>query len=212
MKEATMKTMETQQLPAPPSKSAPPARRTERRWMTPLAVVVAFVLGVTIGLLPTNQSELEDAQATIGTLRGDLDAADQEAADRLEELQAKQSELSAVREEGSGSVEELARLEDRVAELESKLADAREEAKKSAPPKPGPKRIITDGLWKVGEEIAPGTYRSGGGGNCYWARLSGFSGDLDDIITNGIGRNQTVTIVASDVGFESDGCGDWTRI
>jgi hypothetical protein len=208
-----MKTMQTQELPAPPEKAAPPKKRTvRRRWLTALAVIVAFVLGVTIGLLPTDQSELEDAQATIATLREDLHAAEQEAADRLEELQAKQSELSAVREGDTGSAEEIERLEDRVAELESKLADAREEAKAAAPPKPGPKRTITDGLWKVGEEVAPGTYRSGGGGNCYWARLSGFSGDLDDIITNGIGKNQTVTIVASDVGFESSGCGTWTRI
>jgi hypothetical protein len=208
-----MKTMQTQELPAPPEKATPREKKTgRRRWLSPLAVVVAFALGVTIGLLPTDQGELEDAQAMIATLRGDLDAAEQEAADRLEELQAKQSELSAVREGETGSAEEVARLEGRVAELESKLADAREEAKVAAPPKPGPKRTITDGLWKVGEEVAPGTYRSGGGGSCYWARLSGFSGDLDDIITNGIGRNQTVTISPSDVGFESSGCGTWTRI
>jgi hypothetical protein len=181
--------------------------------MAPLAVIVAFVLGVTIGLLPTDQSELEDAQAMIATLREDLDAAEQEVADRLEELQAKQSELSAVREGDAGSAEEIARLEDRVAELESKLIDAREEAQAAAPPVPGPKRIITDGVWKVGEEIAPGTYRAPGGGGCYWARLSGFSGDLDDIIANGgFSKNQTITISSSDAGFETKGCGTWTRI
>jgi hypothetical protein len=205
---------QTRELPAPPDQSASPKKRTgRRRWLTPLAVVVAFILGVTIGLFPADQSELEDAQATIATLRGDFDAAEQEVADRLEELQSKQNELSAVREEGSGLAEEVARLEDRVAELESKLADAREEAQATAPPKPGPKRIITDGVWKVGEEIAPGTYRAPRGGGCYWARLSGFSGDLDDIIANGgFSRNQTITIASSDAGFETNGCGDWTRI
>jgi hypothetical protein len=200
--------METQQLPAPPNKSALPPRRTgQRRWLTPLAVVVAFVLGVTIGLLPTDQTD----QTELEGLRADIAEAEGEADDLRDTIHDQSVEIGELRQE-SPEEGEIARLEERVETLERKLADAREEAKAAAPPVPGPKRIITDGLWKVGEEVAPGTYRSSGGGNCYWARLSGFSGDLDDIITNGLGRNQTVTISASDVGFESDGCGEWTRI
>jgi hypothetical protein len=68
------------------------------------------------------------------------------------------------------------------------------------------------GIWRVGAEIDPGTYRASGGGDCYWARLAGFSGDLDDIISNGIGvPHPVVTISASDTGFESSSCGTWTR-
>jgi hypothetical protein len=40
------------------------------------------------------------------------------------------------------------------------------------------------GVWLVGVDIAPGTYRSDGtGGSCFWARLSGFGGTFDESIS-----------------------------
>ena len=69
-----------------------------------------------------------------------------------------------------------------------------------------------NGTHLVGDDIAPGTYRAPGGDGCYWARLRGFGGTLDDIIANGgFGANATVTIAASDAGFESSNCGTWTK-
>jgi hypothetical protein len=46
-----------------------------------------------------------------------------------------------------------------------------------------------DGTYRVGTQIKPGLYKSTGSGSfCYWARLSGFSGDtLDDINANYFG-------------------------
>jgi hypothetical protein len=72
-----------------------------------------------------------------------------------------------------------------------------------------------DGQFLVGYDIEPGTYRSDGTtDSCYWARLSGFSGDIDDIITNdfSMGGRRTVVVRASDVGFETSGCGSWSKI
>lgn len=75
------------------------------------------------------------------------------------------------------------------------------------------------GVWAVGEEIAPGTYTTDASDgdafdSCYWARLSGFSGELGDVIANGIieaGSRGRVEISASDTGVEfSDDC-VWTR-
>ena len=72
---------------------------------------------------------------------------------------------------------------------------------------------ITDGKWVVGEEVPVGTYASPGGELCYWARLSGFGGTLDEIITNEVGAGrQIVAISSSDEGFETSGCGEWTLI
>ncbi|MGY1811986.1 hypothetical protein ACI79R_04305 [Blastococcus sp. SYSU D00820] len=69
------------------------------------------------------------------------------------------------------------------------------------------------GLFLVGSEIAPGTYRASDGGDCYWERLSGLSGEFDELITNGFGAaDATVTVRAGDVAFSSDGCGTWQRI
>lgn len=69
-----------------------------------------------------------------------------------------------------------------------------------------------DGVWIVGVDIAPGTWRNDGtAGSCYWERTSGFGGDLEEIIANQFAdTQQIVTIDPSDVGFTSSGCGSWT--
>ena len=70
-----------------------------------------------------------------------------------------------------------------------------------------------DGIRTVGLDVSPGTYRTRQASEfCYWARLSGFSGNDSDIIADSVdeGGVSVVTIVASDAGFESDGCGTWT--
>jgi hypothetical protein len=79
---------------------------------------------------------------------------------------------------------------------------------------PAPKAAITeDGTYLVGKDIKPGTYRAHADDLCYWARLSGTSGDFDDIIADGEGPGQlTVTIKSSDKALETDGCGDWVRL
>ncbi len=69
--------------------------------------------------------------------------------------------------------------------------------------------IEGDGIWLVGADIEPGTYRNTNR-DCYWARLRNLSGD--GIITNGIGANQVVAVAASDVALETSGCGAWTKV
>jgi len=69
-----------------------------------------------------------------------------------------------------------------------------------------------EGTYQVGIDIAPGTWRASNAGSCYWARLSNFSGGgVRGIIANenGVG---TVTIAASDKGFETSRCGTWTKV
>jgi hypothetical protein len=67
-----------------------------------------------------------------------------------------------------------------------------------------------EGTLIVSTDVQPGTYMSSGTDSCYWARLSGFGGTLDDIIANHFGGGPAVvTILASDRGFKSSGCGTW---
>lgn len=67
-----------------------------------------------------------------------------------------------------------------------------------------------DGTFVVGEDIQPGTYRNAGSSGCYWARLSGLSGEFGDIITNGVGDGpQVVQIAADDAAFDTSRCGTW---
>ena len=55
-------------------------------------------------------------------------------------------------------------------------------------PRPTPESSVGPGTLRVGEDIAPGIYAGRAGtdilNSCYWARLEGVSGDLDDIIAN----------------------------
>lgn len=84
----------------------------------------------------------------------------------------------------------------------------------AAPVEPAPTAdagLFGDGTHAVGSDIQPGTYRGEGGGLCYWERLSGFGGTFEEIIANGAAEeNPVVTIEASDAGFETQGCGNWT--
>ena len=58
--------------------------------------------------------------------------------------------------------------------------------------------------YEVGNDIEPGRYTLNQG-RCYWARLSGFSGDYSDIIANdNVDGKFIVEIKASDVGFNID--------
>ena len=76
-------------------------------------------------------------------------------------------------------------------------------------PVPGP--TIGNGTWRVGIDVAPGTYQGWvpEGEDCFWARLSGFTGDTDDWIQynwiTGPGFVE-VTIMSTDRGFELSFC------
>ena len=70
-----------------------------------------------------------------------------------------------------------------------------------------------EGTFIVNIDLAPGTYRSAGADGCYWARLKSFAGGIDGIRANGNPTGSAVvTIAASDRGFESNGCGRWSKL
>jgi hypothetical protein len=70
---------------------------------------------------------------------------------------------------------------------------------------------IPEGKWALNTHIAPGTYEAPGGDTCYWERLSGLSGTLDDVIANDLPQGPAVVeIDPADVAFNSSGCGEWT--
>ena len=74
--------------------------------------------------------------------------------------------------------------------------------------------ISKDGTYKVGSKLKPGLYKATGSGNsCYWERLNGFSGSLDDINSNYIGTANTyVRITSYDEGFKTSRCGSWKQV
>lgn len=75
-----------------------------------------------------------------------------------------------------------------------------------------PLDVIPQGKWVVGVHIEAGTYQAEGGDSCYWERLSGVSGEFDDLLANDLpGGTAIVEIGSSDYAFNSSGCGEWTQ-
>jgi hypothetical protein len=76
-----------------------------------------------------------------------------------------------------------------------------------APPPPPPAGF-GDGTYVVGQQVAAGRYQAPGGTGCYWERLSGFGGTLDEIIANDFGTTHVIVDIApTDAGFSANGCG-----
>jgi len=82
----------------------------------------------------------------------------------------------------------------------------------AAPPAPaGPKTTIdADGIYKVGADIAPGTYASAGpanDGTCSWKRISASNETIDNALTH---KPQVVSIEPTDATFKTSGCQTWS--
>jgi hypothetical protein len=84
------------------------------------------------------------------------------------------------------------------------------------PPTPVPKTAMeTDGTYRIGTDIALGTYRSAGRSaegesDCYWARLHSLN--PTDIIDNNISAGpQVVAIQHSDTAFLTHSCQPWQK-
>ncbi len=88
---------------------------------------------------------------------------------------------------------------------------ASKQKEEKAPADPNPN--FGDGTHQVGQDIQAGTYRTRkGSAGCYYARLSGFSGDFGEILANdNTSDPAVVTIQETDAGFESKRCGTWTQ-
>jgi hypothetical protein len=70
------------------------------------------------------------------------------------------------------------------------------------------------GMYRVGADIAPGTYRSTGNADdgCYWERDKDATHSLNSIVANdNVTGTAVVTISAGDGYFKTTGCGDWKK-
>jgi hypothetical protein len=72
---------------------------------------------------------------------------------------------------------------------------------------------FSNGTYQVGTDVQPGTYRTREGSpNCYYERLKNFTGGMNSILANGnTNAPAIVTIRPTDAGFNSQGCGTWTK-
>jgi len=85
-------------------------------------------------------------------------------------------------------------------------------------PAPTPGKVGGEGIYGVGAELQPGTYRTDGPSpaafdNCYWERSKDRSGLRRSVIASGIVTGPvTVTINPTDGAFKSSGCLSWMKV
>ncbi len=67
-----------------------------------------------------------------------------------------------------------------------------------------------EGMYLVGDDIEPGTYKAESSSGCYWARLA--SGDTSDIVDNdNVDGPAVITVAAGDYAVQVSGCGTFKR-
>ncbi|MCH8564613.1 hypothetical protein LTH96_02505 [Nesterenkonia sp. LB17] len=209
-----------QHQPYPPAAGgadSPEKPRKSRRWPWIVGIVVALIAGVGIGSSGEPEPEIvtetetetitEEVEVEVEVEPADLEERREVIAEDEESIEIRASELEDREDALDAREEELALQAEEEAETEAAEQSAQEETSASHSGS-----IPGSGTFLVGEEIQPGTYRTEStSGFCYWARLSGLSGEFDDIITNGLPEGQGfVTIAETDVAFETSDCGEWT--
>lgn len=205
---------QTEHLPAPPTEDTPTKPKLYTRKWVQLAIVavVGLSMGNAIGSgdADTSRQEARAAERAAKAAEERADAAEaraREAGVATAEAEARADDAEAAARD---SLEEARRqLEDEFAGREAAVAD-REAAVGQAEARQA-MTTFADGIHVVGVDILPGRYRATPSGTCYWARLSGFSGELSDVIANELTDATTmVQVRESDAAFESTGCGTWT--
>ena len=69
------------------------------------------------------------------------------------------------------------------------------------------------GTFAVGTQVVPGRWRSDGGALCYWERLAGLGGGLDELLASaGVPGPTEVVVAPTDAAFRSFGCGTWHAV
>lgn len=152
-----------------------------RRWLTIVIAIAAVTVAFAVGL--TIGAGQDEPELTGGeTITIEPGKVQQQLLDQREQ---RLEEWEA----------ELRRWEEELAEQEEVKAEA----------------TISDGIWTVGVDIEPGTYRATDvSADCYWAIL--VTGSNGDIVTNGLpgGGNPSVTLEEGH-DFETSRCGEWER-
>jgi hypothetical protein len=130
--------------------------------------------------------ELDDVRAQLTALQEQAGAPQAQLAQRQAQLDARSAELD----------QRQAQLDQRQAAVTQQEGVAEQSQ-------------FSDGVYAVGPDIVPGTYRTDGGGDlCYWARLSG---PERQIIQNGIGAGPQIVEARAGELIESQRCGTWQR-
>ena len=181
--------------------SAPAKKR--RRWVWPVAAGGAFLLGIGMGGAggggadPTTTEEYQEVLEQRDRALAAAEAAESRAQARIDAADSRQEQLAQRQSE-------LDTREAAVAAREAAVTGAEQQAAANQ---------VGDGIWTVGRDIEPGTYRTIDAvtDTCYWGIYRSGSNGADiienDIVTGGF---PTVTLTDGQ-DFNSNRCGTWAR-
>lgn len=181
-----------------------PPQRKSRRWPWIVGLVVALLAGIGAGAVAQSESEPEVVvQTETVTEEVEVEVEPPDMDERRAGLDELQEELTTLEEELESEGSDLEALREELDERESEITASETEIAENT--------IPGSGTFLVGDDIQPGTYFTDSD-RCYWARLSGFTGQISDVISNGNTRGPAyVTILESDTAFETSRCTEWVK-
>lgn len=172
-----------------------------RRWVH---VIAALLLGLGIGAAGGSSSASDaDKKAAAAELRAVT--AEAEASRASAESQVAQELAAVAQSEAEASV----KAERDALAAQKAALDARERRISGAEAAAKASEFEGEGIYLVGSDIRPGTYKSAGGDGCYWARHN----KANDILDNHIGNGPTVvTVRSSDFSLEVNNCATFRKV
>lgn len=171
----------------------------------------AVVAAISVVLLITLAIVLGNGWAHASSRADSLSARAHDQAGQITDLNQQLDIQTQIADSARSTAEDVQRQQDQL--KKDQAAVAKREAAVASAEKAQKANSFDNGTFVVGMDIQPGTYRTSGGDGCYWARLSDLSGSTDSIVANdNVSGQTTVTIAATDKGFESDRCDTWTKV
>ncbi len=190
------------------SADGPPRPKWYRkRWVQFVAVGLT---GLIVGGV-TGSGSASDADARAAAAQSQVASAQSEAQAADARAQAAEVQTSAANGKATDATAAAeAKLKGEQAALDQRSAalDDREKKIGGAEAAAKANTFAGDGVYIVGQDIQPGTYKSTGGELCYWARHN----KNNEILDNHAAPGATVVVVlASDFSLEVKGCADYTK-
>ena len=208
--------------PAPPS-VAPGAPTNKRSWLVPTAVgVVALLVGIGLGAVSA-QSSADETKKELASTTAQRDDLQAQLDDRAAQLEADQAAAQRVQSEKDAASQKAAADQaaaekaaaDKVAADQAAAAKAAtDQAAAAAVADAARNTIPGSGIFEIGGDKNPGTYRTSGpvDRSCYYAVLSSPNASgVDNIIDNNNIQGPGIVTLQAGQFFETSRCADWTR-
>lgn len=189
-----------------------------RRWVQLVAAVavagaVGFGSGQSTGVSPEAQRRIDAAEQHAEAEAGRADAA-QAARDRVDDTVSQRSSDLDDRETSLDQRESGLDTREQGLNTREQGLDSRETAVSAAERAAKANSFAGDGIYLIGTDIQPGTYRAkpSPSGSCYYAILNSLDGSLDAIRENNNVAGQVVLQVPADAkAVEVSGCAEFAR-